>query len=857
MPHEIAQRGGTKSLLRRNQFGFNIAGPVVIPRVYPGGHATYFSVSYEGVRERISRSQLRTIPTAPERRGDFSGTVDPAGSPLPIYDPLTTQPNPLYDPSQPVTRENLQYFRDPFPGNLIPLERLDAVALNALEFYPASNASVGPFDRNNYFSVEPETNSANGMILKLDHSVRERHKLTFGASFSNGFLGAARIFPTPASPGSGDNRFHSRRASLEHAFTQSAQTVNTLGFEAETFSSKTEGPDTDGDYGGRIGLAGAGKAAFPVFQLGPYVGMGRPNPLSKSARPHYTWTNAFSTRRGKRGYRVVARHTRYQVSAYFPQFPSGSFRFGSGLTGLPGIVNTGHAFASFLLGMAEFGERSVVTSPSYFRRSHTTVALRHQYEATKSLNINVGVNIEHNRPRVEKYDRQSTVDLRAVNPANGRPGALVAAGHGGTGAELQPTQTKLEPNASIAWNPRGDAKTVLRLSFARSYSAIPIYDSQFGTQAFNAAPNYISQNIQLEPAVTLSGGLPPLSQPLPDLRPEAVNDTIADLIDRSDRAPTYQSASMALEREMPASVVLTVGAAYSGGKNLLVGNWAANPNAARLDVLSYRDRLNEEEFNRSLRPYPQYKGFDTYWSWPAGRYMRNAGFVRLEKRATRGLTVNLYYEVSKQMDDYSGGRQDYYKRESEWALTNGNHPQRLSFTYTYELPLGPGKPLLQYSDWRRHLIEGWSLSGATSVISGDPIALRPQFNNTGGIVPNLRVNVVPGVDPGVEDAGPELWFNPAAFDQPPDFTAGDASRTHPELRNPSHQNHDVSVSKRFALATDRAIELSAVGLNFLNHANWNEPDEVIGPSYAPNVNAGRIIGSRGGRVIQLGLRFSF
>ncbi len=53
------------------------------------------------------------------------------------------------------------------------------------------------------------------------------------------------------------------------------------------------------------------------------------------------------------------------------------------------------------------------------------------------------------------------------------------------------------------------------------------------------------------------------------------------------------------------------------------------------------------------------------------------------------------------------------------------------------------------------------------------------------------------------------------------------------------------------------MEFSAAGFNFLNHANWNYPDNVIGPASAPNVNAGKIIGSRGGRVIQLSLRFSF
>jgi len=98
---------------------------------------------------------------------------------------------------------------------------------------------------------------------------------------------------------------------------------------------------------------------------------------------------------------------------------------------------------------------------------------------------------------------------------------------------------------------------------------------------------------------------------------------------------------------------------------------------------------------------------------------------------------------------------------------------------------------LAVSDWRRYLVEGWSLSGVTTWASGEPVALRPQFNNTGGVVDGLNVSVVPGVDPHVSDPGPNLWFNPAAFTQPADFTTGDASRTNPALRMPGNQNHDV------------------------------------------------------------------
>src|SRR5450755_3084580 len=75
VPHEIRQNGGDKGLLQRNQFGFNIAGPAVLPHLMEGRN-TYFSLSYEGVRENIARTSLQTIPTMAQRTGDFSGVVD-------------------------------------------------------------------------------------------------------------------------------------------------------------------------------------------------------------------------------------------------------------------------------------------------------------------------------------------------------------------------------------------------------------------------------------------------------------------------------------------------------------------------------------------------------------------------------------------------------------------------------------------------------------------------------------------------------------------------------------------------------------------------------------------------------------
>src|SRR5690348_8700889 len=201
IPHEIRQSGRNKALLHRNQFGFNVSGPVIIPHLWTARNNTFFSLSYEGVRERIARTYLRTVPTLGERAGDFSQTVEQAGNPLLIYDPAATHANSNYDPSQVVSATNLQYRRDPFPGNRIPSYRLDRVATQAVGLYPKPNTNIGPFFQNNFFINSPETNIADGFLGKIDQTVADRHRLTVDFNISNGHYGAPQWFPTIANPG--------------------------------------------------------------------------------------------------------------------------------------------------------------------------------------------------------------------------------------------------------------------------------------------------------------------------------------------------------------------------------------------------------------------------------------------------------------------------------------------------------------------------------------------------------------------------------------------------------------------------------------------------------------------------------
>ena len=159
IPHEIKQNGGLNAVLHRNQFGFNVSGPLVIPHLLPNNNTTFFSISYEGVRESISRASLHTIPTTLERTGDFSKTVDQAGNILPIYDPSTTSLNPNYNPNLPVSTSNLQYLRTPFPGNRIPATGSSPCPLNNSGSTPSPTPPSAPSFKTTSSSIPPKPTS--------------------------------------------------------------------------------------------------------------------------------------------------------------------------------------------------------------------------------------------------------------------------------------------------------------------------------------------------------------------------------------------------------------------------------------------------------------------------------------------------------------------------------------------------------------------------------------------------------------------------------------------------------------------------------------------------------------------------
>jgi len=107
-----------------------VSGPVYLPKLYDGRNRTFFMFGFDLFsRNFVPSVPSLTVPSPAERNGDFSALLA-LGSQYQIYDPATIAP-----------AENGRFSRQPFPGNIIPGSRLDAIAkLDFIQFQTAATS---------------------------------------------------------------------------------------------------------------------------------------------------------------------------------------------------------------------------------------------------------------------------------------------------------------------------------------------------------------------------------------------------------------------------------------------------------------------------------------------------------------------------------------------------------------------------------------------------------------------------------------------------------------------------------------------------------------------------------------------
>ena len=84
-PYSLNGQNNTKAAFSQNRFGFNLGGPLEIPKLFKSEN-TFFFINYTGNLQKVGQNLTGTVPTLAERGGDFS-----AVSAI-IYDPHSGLP---------------------------------------------------------------------------------------------------------------------------------------------------------------------------------------------------------------------------------------------------------------------------------------------------------------------------------------------------------------------------------------------------------------------------------------------------------------------------------------------------------------------------------------------------------------------------------------------------------------------------------------------------------------------------------------------------------------------------------------------------------------------------------------------
>ena len=151
--------------------GFTIGGPISLPGLYSGRDKTFFMFGFEhikDVRPRFDAGGDSWVPTEKLRNGDFSDYA----SNITIYDPLTRVPV-----------GGGQFTGQPFPGNVIPANRISPIARKILEYYslPKNPGLIG----NITDSTLPETADYNSLTGRVDQRLGNSNRMFARYSWYN------------------------------------------------------------------------------------------------------------------------------------------------------------------------------------------------------------------------------------------------------------------------------------------------------------------------------------------------------------------------------------------------------------------------------------------------------------------------------------------------------------------------------------------------------------------------------------------------------------------------------------------------------------------------------------------------
>jgi hypothetical protein len=600
-----ANLGGHK----QDQYGFVLSGPLLIPHFGEGGPVfangrdkTFFLVNFENFKGVDPASNITTAPTLLERQGDFSksGVI--------IYDPLTTRP----DPARPG-----KFIRDPFPGNVIPANRINPVGQAIVNGFSLPNTQGSdPFNRYNNFVVNfPGTDSFHSLVTRIDHNFSDRERIFFRYAHNrrdqiqiggNGRIGlgidaqdplvrvnngAVLDSVTTLSPSTIINARVSFSRFLQAAYRKRASPFDatSLGFPASFSNARP--------------TSIVPRVEFNDSPIGSIPEFGSRNPNSNITN---TWSFPVNVTHitGKHTLRFGVEYRDFQVHQ-----SGGSFVWGGGLFCFSrdftvqdpqavGTAGQGSAIAALLLGYpsgsggCNDGPTQVQNvSPLSFHWGYYAGYIQDDFKVSPKLTLNLGLRYDYESPPVEYHNRQNAgfafdqpnplaaavkIAAGAANCpacANLTGGLLFAGVNGQSREAFRKDRNNFGPRFGIAY--KWNDKTVLRGGYGLYYFPQAEYGGSLGFNVntlFNPTVGGGAQ--QFIPAFTLSNPYPSgLQQPTgASLGLSTQIGSSIQFVNPNHVIPSIQEFSAGLQRELPWRMRLDVSYVGSRTRNILTGD---------------------------------------------------------------------------------------------------------------------------------------------------------------------------------------------------------------------------------------------------------------------------------------------
>ena len=874
-PFFINRGGKKKGVARFNQWGVTAGAPVIIPRLVDGRNKLLFFFAYEGVNHPAPDPGIGTLPSQAQRVGDLSQL-------------LQVGPNyQIYDPAAGVT-EGSRVRRQPFANNIIPASRIHPVAANLLKYYPAPNSPGRADGSNNYLSSIAKTWNYNNEMGRVDYNMSERHKI-FGSFRHSYALAETGNFLGNIATGKNVLRIN-WQGMVDDVYTLSPTTVLNNRVSWARFKDGQTRPG-DGFDMTQLGLPSALRASslkesFPRFDIGSYT------PLGEDAGNinHYDTFQLFSSLsrfQGKHGIKLGADIRLMRNSGIAYGYSSGTYTFSTNWTRGPldssAAAPIGQDLAALLLGLPTAGAFDV-NAHNTSQSAYWALFLQDDFRVRPDLSVNLGVRYEHETPTTERFNRA----VRGFDPvsANSITAAARAAYARSPIAELpvasfnpvggmlfatpdarnayQTGGKYFSPRFGFSWTPAFlGGKTVLR-------GGAGVYFFDLGL----VVPSQYGFNQRTALVASLDGYRTPrmnLGNPFPDgiQSPTGAARGLDTYLGQSfsfytpdPRTPYSTRWNFNIQRQLSGNLVLELG--YLGNHsvhmpvsrsltfvpgrflstsplrdqdtiNFLTAN-VTNPFAGLLPGSSLNGSVIQRQ--QLLRDFPQFSGVSVSSS-TEGSSNFHMLVVRLEKRYSQGLQLLGNYRFSKLLERRSLLNASDLAFEKQVA--NEDRPHNLTFSATYDLPFGKGKPIGgDAGKFVNAVAGGWNVSGVYTLQSGPALDWGQVIYDGGDLKYNAQ---------GVEGAFDTTRFNRNSAQQP-----SLNRRTFPtrfgNLRVDAMNNWDLAVAKNIPLRERLRLQYRCDFFNALNHPQF------AAPNLSPTSAAFSTITSQHNepRIIQMALR---